>query len=359
MLGGAQGGAAVPPPRAGLTVILEGADGAYGEGVAAPLGPGADTELATAERVLGAVAARLGAPCTAEHLAEVTRVCAGPAPEGGPLAALRATLAPLADLLRASAVARFALETAAARLLAERGGRSMAEVLRGAPPRAAVAVNALVSVADGDLVDTARALVAAGFAALKVKVGRAEWSAELAALRALRRTLPPRCELRLDANGSWTLAEARERLAALTALDIAFVEQPVAPALLLELGACGAPWAADEALAEAGMAEALLDEPACVAFVLKPARLGLLDSLELARRAAARGKGVVVTHLFDGPSALAAACELALALEAEPLACGLMPWDAATRAVPHLRRAGICAAPPFSAAAGPGRGAEP
>jgi hypothetical protein len=31
----------------------------------------------------------------------------------------------------------------------------------------------------------------------------------------------------------------------------------------------------------------------------------------------------VVTHLFDGPVALAVACELALSLPSPPLACGL------------------------------------
>jgi hypothetical protein len=60
--------------------------------------------------------------------------------------------------------------------------------------------------------------------------------------------------------------------------------------------------------------------------VLKPAILGgLLRARELAVRAQQHGKDVVVTHLFDGPFAMAAGCELALSLPRPPLACGLAP----------------------------------
>jgi L-alanine-DL-glutamate epimerase-like enolase superfamily enzyme len=48
------------------------------------------------------------------------------------------------------------------------------------------------------------------------------------------------------------------------------------------------------------------------------------DLARLARRA---GIGVVVTHLMDGPVALAAARELALGLET-PMACGLDDHEA-------------------------------
>lgn len=35
----------------------------------------------------------------------------------------------------------------------------------------------------------------------------------------------------------------------------------------------------------------------------------------------------MVTHFFDGPVGMAAACELALSLAQPPLACGLAPHD--------------------------------
>ncbi|MEJ7732714.1 MAG: hypothetical protein WKG00_26375 [Polyangiaceae bacterium] len=128
--GEAPGSAAVPPPRPALTLLLEGEDGARGAGVAAPLGGDASAELHAAQGVLRAAAARLD---------ETRPGAAASAPAGttadvlDEVDALRCLLAPVAGLLRASAVARFALETAAARLLASRGGVTMAEVLRGAP----------------------------------------------------------------------------------------------------------------------------------------------------------------------------------------------------------------------------------
>jgi L-alanine-DL-glutamate epimerase-like enolase superfamily enzyme len=58
--------------------------------------------------------------------------------------------------------------------------------------------------------------------------------------------------------------------------------------------------------------------------VLKPTLLGgFAVCLRIAREAAARGLAASVTHTFDGPVALAAAAELASALPARVLACGL------------------------------------
>ncbi len=73
-----------------------------------------------------------------------------------------------------------------------------------------------------------RARRAAGFRALKVKVGGAEDLARLEAVRA--ETDAP---LRVDANEGWTLEEARELMPALLELDVELVEQPF-PAADLE-----------------------------------------------------------------------------------------------------------------------------
>jgi L-alanine-DL-glutamate epimerase-like enolase superfamily enzyme len=93
-------------------------------------------------------------------------------------------------------------------------------------------------------------------------------------------------------------------------------------------------------------------------FVLKPAALGLLRAHEIGVRAQARGLDVVVTHLFDGPIGLAAACELALSLPRPPLACGLdahaglAAWPEVP--VPQRRRDGL-----ITAAGRPGLGIAP
>lgn len=302
--------------RRGLVLALTDDDGRVGLGEAAPLPGFSPDDAGACERALRATAASLG-PVD----------LAGP---GLPAAAVRRALAPLDPALRELPAARFALETALLDLAGQRLGLPLAACLGGPRPYADVAVNGLVTAA-GDavaLVEAARALAARGLRSVKVKLrarDEAGFAAELAALAALRREVAPPggLEIRLDANGAWTEDEARRRLAALAPIAPRFVEQPVAPALLDRLGPAAVPWAADESLGLPHLPERLLEAPGCVAFVLKPAALGLLRAHEIGCLAQSRGLDVVVTHFFDGPIGLAAACELALGLPRPPLACGL------------------------------------
>jgi hypothetical protein len=82
------------------------------------------------------------------------------------------------------------------------------------------------------------------------------------------------------------------------------------------------------------------------AVVLKPMLLGFLGAWELGLAVRPRGYDVVVTHLFDGPVALASACALALAVGTAK-AQGLAPHGALTlypaASVPHLQTAVLAA----------------
>lgn len=246
------------------------------------------------------------------------------APEGdlpGLAAAAERVLAPL------SAAARCAAETALCDLVARRQGVPLSTFLHGATPPA-VAVSALLS---GDspqaLLASARAACDRGFTVLKIKIGRAdggEW--ELAAVRLVRQQLGAGVVLRLDANRAWTLAEATERLAALCELGPELIEEPLADVRELPRLRTALPIALDESLQhldpESEVAP-LLATGAVRALVLKPMALGgPLRCLQLGRLAGRHGAPALVTHLFDGTVALAAAAALALALP-EPLACGL------------------------------------
>lgn len=221
---------------------------------------------------------------------------------------------------------RFALETALLDLVARRRSVPARAVLGGDVP---VAVNGYAGAAGSStLVRDVRALLDAGFGAIKVKVGGGSFDTERSSLARLRGELGDTFSLRLDANGAWSLDEARANIASLAPLDIAFIEQPVAGADLLLLGETEIPWAADESLLDPAVRARLLDDPlarqGCAAFVLKPALLGgLLAARALAVAALSRRVGVVVTHLFDGPVALAACRALARSLPMPPLACGL------------------------------------
>lgn len=293
--------------RAGVLVTLRDGDGRTGQGEASPL-PRYSRE--TLEDVVDALRGAL--PRVDESVVEA------------PLVALDA---PWWRELPGSA--RFALETAVLDLAGKRRGVSVHAILRGAAARAAVPVSAYVGAAlDAGLVENARDALQRGISTLKVKLAgaAATFDAEVNALLELRRALPRAWTLRLDLNGAWSLEEATHaRFGALAPSRPAFVEQPVRVGELRALGRCAIPWAIDESLVDAGDTEHVMtrrEQAGCTAVIVKPAVHGLLGAWRLCERAHRAGLGVVVTHLFDGPIALAAACELALSLRA-PWACGL------------------------------------
>lgn len=325
-------------PRPSVLVWLDDEAGHVGVGEASPLPPFSREDAAACERLLARAHEHLGALDDA-----------APAAEQVPVALL-----PFGAALDAAPAARFALETALLDLIGQRRGASIAECLGGRGVYDRVPVNALLVAPPLDtLAERAVALAASGFTALKIKLrapDEAGFVRELAALCEVRARLPLPFEIRLDPNAAWTEDEARRRLEALVSVAPSFVEQPVAADRLHRLGACAVPWAADESLVHPELVERLLTSPGCAAFVLKPAVLGgLLPARALALRAQERGIGVVVTHFFDGPHAMAAACELALSLPAPPLVCGLAPHELLDAwrgnfggiGVPQLDRVGV------------------
>lgn len=304
-----------PRPRPHLLVQLDDGEGRWGTGDAAPLPPFSREDAGACREALSAVPERLGEIDDAAPPAE----------------AVAAALRRLGRALDAVPSARFALETALFDLLAQRRGISVAACLGGSDERVVPANALLLPDPLETLAARAEALAASGFSAIKIKLrarDQAGFARELAALREVRARLPLPFEIRLDPNAAWPEDTAKEWLAALAPIAPRYVEQPVAARALPRLGAGAVPWAADESLASPELVEALLSSRGCAAFILKPAILGgLLPCLALADRAASRGIEVVVTHLFDGPFSMAAACELAVALPRPPLACGLAPHD--------------------------------
>ncbi len=242
---------------------------------------------------------------------------------------VQATLAPFGPILSTAKTAQFAFETALFDLLGQRQGCDVASLLRGdSPPCGSVETSALLRGAgDPTFVKRCRIAMARGFRALKVKLRAhddATLQKELDGLLRLREVAPD-VELRLDPNGRWSLSEARRFLSMLAAVRPAYVEQPVVAEDLLELGPCDVPWAADEALLVPGLAERLARDAGCAVWVIKPAAVGLLGAQRLAQMAFLKEFQVTVTHFFDGPVGLAAACEVALSLGRAPLASGLDP----------------------------------
>lgn len=84
-------------------------------------------------------------------------------------------------------------------------------------------------------IEAARELLGLGFGAVKMKIGRSV-AVDLDHIRAVRAALPGSSGLMLDANCGYTLDEALALLDGLAGLDIAWLEEPVPPTRLDEIG---------------------------------------------------------------------------------------------------------------------------
>ncbi len=229
---------------------------------------------------------------------------------------------------------RFAIETALLDRIARRRRQSLAQLL-GASASTAPRSVLVGDLLDDQSLDAARTHAARGALTLKLKAHGRDLSEESRRLRELRQLLGPRVAVRLDLNGSLDAGAAREALELYATHGVELCEEPAGEGELLKLGAAATPWFADESATRPELFEAFLAHPGCGGFVLKPTLVGgLLPSLERARRAQAAGKRAVTSHAFEGPVALAAASELAVAIGAGP-AHGL-DRHAALAAFPQL-----------------------
>jgi o-succinylbenzoate synthase len=201
------------------------------------------------------------------------------------------------------------------------GRRSGQPVWRliGADDAPAVAVNHTIAAADrAGAAAAALGAREAGYTALKLKVGIGDDAGRLAAVRA---AAGPEMTIRLDANGAWSVPEARSALAALEPAGIELCEEPVHGLdEIAELsGVTGVRLSLDESAALPGV----FDQRVCAAICLKIARSGgITGLLEGARRARAVGYGLYLASTLDGPLGIAAALHAAAAVR-PPHACGL------------------------------------
>jgi L-alanine-DL-glutamate epimerase-like enolase superfamily enzyme len=194
--------------------------------------------------------------------------------------------------------------------------------------RQSVPVNATIGFLGASGTAAARAAVAAGFGTLKLKTGPERDSAELVErVAAVREAVGPDVRLRLDVNGAWDVATARERIAAVAAHELEYVEQPVAAGDPRDLAAVRegspVPIAADESVSSVAAARELLAAGAADVLVVKPARVGgPVAAWEIAELAAAEGVPVVISTLFETGVGLAAALATAAGLPAVDGATG-------------------------------------
>ncbi len=237
----------------------------------------------------------------------------------------------VADIESAPAALRCGLESALLDLEGRRLGLPIAALLDAdiAEPAETVAVNAIIdmnAVAPAEVATAGRAAVEDGFTTLKLKLGVEGLAVDLARVSALREACPG-VHIRLDVNGAWALDMGRLALERLAMLEIELIEQPLAPheipALVRLRQSSQIPLAADEALAQPGMAERLLEMRAIDVLVLKAAVLGgVRSAARLAARARVAGVRSFVTTTVDSSLGTALALQLAAAIDGDTLRYG-------------------------------------
>ncbi len=196
--------------------------------------------------------------------------------------------------------------------------------LDAASPSTTVAVNATVATEDLERsVGEARSAIERGFTTIKLKGGLERSTGALVArLAAIRDAVGPGIALRLDVNGAWDPATARDRLAGLAPIHLEYVEQPIPPGdpeetedLARLRAASPVPIAADESVSSLADARALLVARAADVLVVKPGRVGgPLVALAIAREAQAAGVGVTISTLLETGVGLSAALRVAACL---------------------------------------------
>ena len=104
---------------------------------------------------------------------------------------------------------------------------------------AGIPINGLIWMGDFDtMLSRIEEKMAAGFRCIKLKIGAIGFEDELALLRHIRVHFSSReIELRVDANGAFSPADAMEKLKRLSELELHSIEQPIRAGQWEEIGA--------------------------------------------------------------------------------------------------------------------------
>ena len=176
---------------------------------------------------------------------------------------------------------RFGVETALLDLL--NGGKRIlfhndfAQGLEGIP------INGLMWMGDKQfMLDQIGGLIAKGFRCLKMKIGALDFETECELLHMIREQIPGNeLEIRVDANGAFSLPEARVKLEILSVFNLHSIEQPLVPGQIKSMRELcedsPVPIALDEELIGINQPvdkESLLETLKPAYIVLKPTLLG-------------------------------------------------------------------------------------
>ena len=208
--------------------------------------------------------------------------------------------------------ALFAAETALFDLAAQDEGKSLVEYL-GFAGTGAIR-NSLLVTSEAE----AMPLLSAGHRNFKLKARGVDRDSLALAMRLVEES-NGEVRLRIDANGSWDRASARDFLGEAPRDEIVFIEQPFPVGDLDDCAwlqeSAGIPVALDEGADSTDAIEAAARARAARLVVVKPMYRGLRGALRLATAAAECGLGVCITHAMDGTVGRLAAMHVAAAID--------------------------------------------
>lgn len=207
-----------------------------------------------------------------------------------------------------SAPARCAVATALADISARRAEVPLHRIL-GSPASRPIRCNATIG-ADDPIRAAADAAewAAAGFTSFKLKAGTGE--EDLLRVERTRQTVGPGAEIRIDANGAWSVTEALEMIDRMAEFEIELVEQPVSDleSMAEVRSSCDLMVIADESVSHPSEAERARELGSCDGVTVKLSKIGGLDP------ALGGHLPVYLSSALDGPVGIAAAAHVAQTL---------------------------------------------
>lgn len=280
-----------------ILVRLHTDEGVVGLGEAVPLAMRGGDDLARVERRLSRALRRLSAADVSDFAGEE------------PLrAAIDALVHAVAGRRLPPPVAA-ALEMALFDLAGKAAGMPVWQLL-GAEAPALVRCNAtLVAGSPDEVATSAEAWKSQGFGTFKLKLGIGD---DLREVATVREALGPDVAIRVDANGTWSRADAIAIVRELEPLDVELVEEPTSGLsdMATVAAATGIPIAADESVATGKEASRAARARACELVTAKLAKTGGAGGVA----GIAKHLPVYLSSALDGPVGIAAAAHAAQAI---------------------------------------------
>jgi len=145
-------------------------------------------------------------------------------------------------------------------------------------------------------------LIEQGFSTIKMKVGRDNFEEDIESISLVRKSVNTNIKLRIDANGKWTLNNAKRNLKKLEKFNIEYVEQPVKNINdFIELSKIiSIPLAADESLRTFNDAVNIIKSKAAHVLVIKPMMLGgIITVIKIIELAKMNNLKITITSSFE------------------------------------------------------------